>query len=120
MRTGTLALLATAGALLAASLLFGGGSTVGPVSWIGAGAVLAAVVLCGAAFWGLLPLPAVGREGLVCACLAGGFVAWNAVTILWSAAPDRSWEYFNRGLIYFAFGVVGAFVGSAIAPRLRS
>lgn len=118
MRTGALALLATAGVLLAASLLFGGGSTVGPVAWIGAGAVLAAVVACGAALWGLIPAPALGREGLAFAFLAGGFVAWNAVTILWSAAPDRSWEYFNRGLVYLAFGVVGAFVGSAVAPRL--
>jgi tetratricopeptide (TPR) repeat protein len=118
MRTGALALLATAGVLLAASLFFGGGSSPGPVAWIGAGAVLAAAVACGAALWGLLPAPAIGREGLAFASLAGGFVAWNGVTILWSAAPDRSWEYFNRGLVYLAFGVVGAFVGSAVAPRI--
>ena len=118
MRTGALALLATAGVLLAASLLFGGGSSLGPVAWIGAGAVLAAAGACGAALWGLLPAPALGREGLAFAGLAGGFVAWNGVTILWSAAPDRSWDYFNRGLVYLAFGVVGAFVGSAVAPRI--
>ncbi|MEK6274656.1 MAG: O-antigen ligase family protein [Actinomycetota bacterium] len=118
MRTGALALLATAGVLLAASLFFGGGSSIGPVSWIGAGAILAALVACGASLWGLLPAPVLGREGLACGFLAGGFVAWNAVTILWSAAPDRSWDYFNRGLVYLAFGVVGAFVGSAVAPRL--
>jgi hypothetical protein len=45
-------------------------------------------------------------------------VAWNGVTILWSAAPDRSWEYFNRGLVYLAFAVLGAVVGSAVAPRI--
>lgn len=118
MRTGALALLATAGVLLAASLLFGGGSEVGPVAWIGAGALLAAVAASGAALWGVLPAPSIGREGVAFACLAVGFVAWNAVTILWSAAPDRSWEYFNRGLVYLAFAVVGAFVGSAVAPRI--
>ena len=80
--------------------------------------MLAAVAACGAALWGLLPAPALGREGLAFAGLAGGFVAWNGVTILWSAAPDRSWEYFNRGLVYLAFAVVGAFVGSAVAPRI--
>ena len=111
MRTGALALLATAGVLLAASLLFGGGSTVGPVAWIGAGAILAAVAACGAALWGVLPAPAIGREGIAFAYLAAGFVAWNGVTTLWSAAPDRSWEYFNRGLVYFAFAVLGACVG---------
>ncbi len=118
MRTGALALLATAGVLLAASLFFGGGSSDGPVAWIGAGAVVVAAVACGAALWGLLPAPAIGREGLALVYLAGGFVVWNGVTILWSAAPDRSWEYFNRGLVYLAFGVVGAFVGSVVAPRI--
>ncbi len=117
MRTGALALLATAGVLLAASLVFGGGSSDGPVAWIGAGALLAAAASCGAVLWGLLPAPVIGREGVAFACFAGGFVVWNGVTILWSAAPDRSWEYFNRGLVYLAFGVLGAFVGSAVAPR---
>jgi hypothetical protein len=70
MRTGALALLATAGVLLAASLFFGGGSEVGPVAWIGAGALLAAVAACGAALGGVLPAPAVGREGLAFAVLA--------------------------------------------------
>jgi hypothetical protein len=120
MRTGALALLATAGVLLGASLLFGGGSSNGPVAWIGAAALVAAVVAGGAALWGLLPVPAIGREGLAFAGLAAGFVAWNGVTILWSVAPDRSWDYFNRGLVYLAFGVVGAFVGSAVAPRVTA
>ena len=118
MRASALALVATAGVLLAASLLFGGGSSEGPVAWIGGAAVLAAAAAGCAALWGVLPVPAIGREGLVCAGLAAAFVVWNAVTILWSSAPDRSWGYFNRGLVYLAFGVVGAFVGSAVAPRI--
>ena len=118
MRASALALVATAGVLLAASLLFGGGSSEGPVAWIGGAAVLAAAAAGCAALWGVLPVPAIGREGLACAGLAAAFVAWNAVTILWSSAPDRSWGYFNRGLVYLAFGVVGAFVGSAVAPRI--
>ena len=118
MRAGALALVATAGVLLAASLLFGGGSSEGPVAWIGGAAVLAAAAAGCAALLGVLPVPAIGREGLACAGLATAFVGWNAVTILWSSAPDRSWGYFNRGLVYLAFGVVGAFVGSAVAPRI--
>jgi tetratricopeptide (TPR) repeat protein len=118
MRTGALALLATGGVLLAASLFLGGGSTDDPVAWIGAGAILAAVAATGAALWGLLPAPALDRVGLACAGLAAAFVAWNGITILWSVAPDRSWAYFNRGLIYIAFGVVGAFVGSAVSTRV--
>jgi O-Antigen ligase len=118
MRASALALVATAGALLAAALFFGGGSSDGPVAWIGGAAVLAAAAMGCAALWGVLPVPRLGREGLVCAGLAAAFVLWNAVTILWSSAPDRSWGYFNRGLVYLAFGVVGAFVGSAVAPRI--
>ena len=118
MRTGALALLATAGVLLAASLFLGGGSSDGPVAWIGAGAILAAVAAAGGALWGLLPAPALDRVGLACAGLAAGFVAWNGVTILWSVEPDRSWDYVNRGLVYLAFGVVGAFVGSVVAARI--
>src|SRR5262245_23500883 len=118
MRVSALALLATAGVLLAAALFFGGGSTDGRVAWIGGAAVLAAAAMGCAALWGLLRVPRLGREGLACAGLAVAFVVWNGVTILWSSEPDRSWAYFNRGLGYLAFGVVGAFVGSAIAPRV--
>ena len=118
MRASALALLATAGVLLAAALFFGGGSSDGPVAWIGGGALLAAAAIGCAALWGLLPVPRLGREGLLCMVLATAFVVWNGVTILWSAAPDRSWGYFNRGLVYLAFGVVGAFVGAVVAPRL--
>ena len=118
MRTGALALVATAGVLLAASLLFGGGSNEEPVAWIGSGAVLVATGASAAVLWGLLPAPWLGREGVVFAGLVAGFVAWNGISIIWSAAPDRSWSYFNRGLIYIAFAVVGAFVGSALSVRV--
>jgi hypothetical protein len=118
MRTGALALLAAAGLLLGASLLFGGGSADTRLAVIGAAAILAAAAAVAASLWGILPAPRLGREGLVFAGLAAGFVAWNGVSILWSAAPDRSWNYFNRGLVYLAFAVVGAFVGSAVAPRI--
>src|SRR5207245_9868596 len=107
MRTGAVALLATAGLLLGASLFFGGGSSDGRLSLIGAGAVLAATAAFVAALWGALPLPSVGREGLAFAALAFGFVAWDGVSILRSAAPDRSWSYFNRRVAYLGLAAVG-------------
>jgi O-Antigen ligase len=113
-----LSLLLAAGVLLAAALLFGGGSADGPVAWIGGAALLAAAAACGAALWGLIPVPGLGREGVAFALLAGGFVVWTGITILWSAAPDRSWDYFNRGLVYLAFAVLGAFAGSAFSARI--
>ncbi len=111
-------LLCAAGALIAAALLFGGGSGDGAVAWIGAAAFVIALGACGLAFLGLLPLPGLGREGIAFAVLGGGFAVWSGVTILWSVLPDRSWDYFNRGLAYFAFAVVGAFAGSALSTRV--
>ena len=40
---------------------------------------------------------------------------WSAVSIAWSIEPDRSWAYANRGLVYLAFALVGAFA----AERLK-
>ena len=111
------ALVAAAAVLLGAALLFGGGSGDGRVAWIGGAALVVAGLLCGAALWGKLPLPAIGREGVAFALLAAGFLVWTGVTILWSILPDRSWDYFNRGLSYLVFAVLGAFVGSLLAPR---
>jgi len=109
--------LCAAGALIAAALLFGGGSTDLAVAWIGGAALVVALVACALAFLGLLPLPGLGREGIAFAFLGGGFMVWAGVTVLWSVLPDRSWDYFNRGLAYFAFAVVGAFAGSALSTR---
>jgi hypothetical protein len=113
-----LSFLCAAGALIAAALLFGGGAEDGGVAWIGGAAVLVALGACGLAFFGMLPLPGLGREGIAFALLGGGFAVWTGVTILWSVLPDRSWDYFNRGLAYFAFAVVGAFAGSALSARI--
>jgi Flp pilus assembly protein TadD len=111
-------LLCAAGALIAAALLFGGGSGEGTVAWIGGAALLVAMAACALAFLGLLPLPGLGREGLAFLSLFGGFVVWTGLTVLWSVLPDRSWDYFNRGLAYFAFALVGAFAGSALSSRV--
>ena len=40
---------------------------------------------------------------------------WSAVSIAWSIEPDRSWAYANRGLVYLAFALLGAFA----ADRLK-
>ena len=40
---------------------------------------------------------------------------WSALSVAWSIEPDRSWAYANRGLVYLAFALVGAFA----ADRLK-
>jgi O-antigen ligase len=113
------ALLAAAGILLTAALFFSNGSSDEPLAWIGGGAVVAAAVVAGAVLVGRLPLPELDRTGLLFVGLLAAFVVWNGLTIAWSAAPDRSWDYFNRGLAYLAFVVLGLAVGASVrrAPR---
>jgi hypothetical protein len=113
------ALLIAAGALLAASLFFADGSSDAPLAWIGGAAVVAATVVAAAVLLGRLPLPELERPGLLFVGLLSGFVVWNGISIAWSAAPDRSWNYFNRGLAYLAFVVLGLVVGAVVrrAPR---
>ena len=41
-------------------------------------------------------------------------VVWQAVSVVWSIAPDRSWAYANRGVVYLAFLVLGLFVATAV------
>ena len=52
------------------------------------------------------------------------FVAWNGISVLWSIEGDRSWAYFNRGLVYLALRggralarAVGAGVGLRAGRR---
>jgi len=99
---------------LAASLLlvglavfFGGGPGSGSLLWLGGGTLLTIVVLIATrglpSGWPLLvPLAAL--------------TAWLALSIFWSALPDRSWDYANRTLVY----VLVALLGLWLAGRTRS
>lgn len=93
-------------ALAAAALFLGGGSGTGSLPWIGGAAVAAAV-----AFVVTRGFP----PGWTAFLPLAGLAAWCALSVVWSDAPDRSWEYANRTLVYLAFAVVGAYV----PPRTR-
>jgi hypothetical protein len=95
------ALPAAAAALVAAALLAGRGSSDSRLFWIGASCV---VLVATAAI--LVPPVVSGEAFALLACLAG-FAVWQAVTIQWSVQPARSWDYANRGLVYFAFASLG-------------
>src|ERR671937_899811 len=113
MRPGALGggVAAAAAALAAAALFFGHGSSDGRLFWIGVAALLLA-----SAGWIVRParLPTEGAAFLV---LLGALVVWEAISIHWSIQPARSWDYANRGLVYFAFAALGALLGGV--PRAR-
>lgn len=45
--------------------------------------------------------------------------AWNGLSAAWSVAPDRSWDELNLVLVYTAFSVLGALLGSSGTRALR-
>ena len=96
--------VSVAGALLLGAL-FAGDSV-----WLS----LAALLLAG----GWLALVLSGRSpfpggGLVLEAVAVVIVVWSGLSILWSVAPDLSWEELDRTLVYAAFLVVGLLLGSS-------
>ncbi|HET9324788.1 MAG TPA: O-antigen ligase family protein [Gaiellaceae bacterium] len=109
------ALPVAATALCALAVFFGGGSKYPPLVLIGTCVVLAAAVVLALASLGHLALPRLDGAGVAFVGLFGAFVLWNGLSIVWSLQPDRSWEYFNRGAVYFAVVVLGVVV--AAAPR---
>lgn len=97
-----------AGALVVGgSLLFGGGSSMGPLFWIGT--IAAVAVAAGLT----LRRPGLGRDGLALVALLAAVAAWSAVTIVWSIQPDRSWDSFNRAALYVVALGLGVLVGRA-------
>src|SRR5262245_52989746 len=98
--------LVAALALSGAALFFGGGSGDGALPWLGGAAVVVVLV-----FAATRPVPG----GLLPLAPLALLAVWSAVSIAWSIEPDRSWSYANRGLVYLAFALVGAFA----ADRLK-
>jgi hypothetical protein len=106
---GAAGLPAAAAGLLLLALLFGHGTSDSRLFWIGVAAFLVAAI---AVAWRPRAMNGTAVAFLV---LLGGLVLWQAATIAWSIEPAASWDYTNRGLVYFAFACVGVLLGSV--PR---
>ena len=105
---------AAAAGLAFLALFFSDGSSQSRLFWIGVPAVLVAAV-----GWAWRP-PRLPLWGSVFFCALAAFVVWQGVSIAWSIQPSRSWDYANRGLVYFAFAAVGALVASAPLRRVAA
>jgi hypothetical protein len=103
---------AATGALLAVTVLFGDGSSDGPLFWIGVVAIVIAAVAAVLAATGALALPELTPLGFAAVGCFTGFVVWQGFSVLWSIEPDRTWNYVNRGLVYLAFLLLGLVVGT--------
>jgi O-antigen ligase len=114
-----LLLLSAAGALITASLFFGGSLSDGRLFWIGIFAEALGLGAVAAGLAGLLPVAVPRRAGLAAVGLLSAFVCWNGVTMIWSIAPDRSWAYLNRGAVYVAFCLLGLVVAANVRMPAR-
>jgi hypothetical protein len=103
-------LLGAGGILAAVSALFSYGSSSGRLVWIGIAALSVATAVAVGALAGL-PRPTFSREAVVALGFFAAFVAWNGVSVIWSIEGDRSWAYFNRGLVFLALAVIGLWLG---------
>lgn len=112
-------LAAAVGLLVAAAIFFGGGSNDDRLVWIGGvGIVVATIALVGASMGALRP-PAVTPLGLAAVGFFTGLVVWEGLSVLWSVEPDRSWNYFNRGVVYLALLLLGIGAGALRrSPRI--
>ncbi len=100
-----------AAALVAfAALFFSAGSSQSRLFWIGSGAVVVAAI-----GWMARPVR-IARAGIAFFAALAALVLWQGLSIGWSIQAARSWDYTNRGLVYFAFAAAGALLGG-IAPR---
>jgi len=117
-RAGLLALVAAA-ALLTVSLFFGGDVGDSRLFWIGIFALALGFGGVAAGLAGLLPVVVPSRVGLAAFGLLVAFVCWSGVTMVWSIAPDRSWGFFNRGVVYVAFALLGLVVVALVRAPAR-
>jgi len=118
-RVAEAALVGAVGVLVAACVFAGGGVGDDALATIGSAAVVCAAVAGALALSGRLALPRLDRAGLVTTAGCAALTGWAGVSIVWSIAGDRSWEWLDRGLVYLAFLALGLLAGASVAGAHR-
>ena len=101
-------------ALLAACVFAGDASDDDSLLWVGGAALVLALGTLTAGLAGAVALPRLSGSALWCLALTSALVAWLGVSIAWSVEPDRSWSYFDRGVVYLALLGVGILAGGLV------
>jgi O-antigen ligase/polysaccharide polymerase Wzy-like membrane protein len=109
------------GAAVLAASFAGDGSGFDGVLVVGGAAAGLLVAFLVAFSFGLIPMPRVGLSGGTLVVATALLAAWTGATVVWSIAPDHSWDTANRSLAYAVFlglGIVLAGVAGRAAARL--
>ena len=101
-------------ALLVACVFAGDASDDDSLLWIGGAALVLALGVLAAGLAGAVALPRLSKSALWCLALTTALLAWLGVSIAWSVEPDRSWSYFDRGVVYLALLGVGILAGGLV------
>ena len=120
---GAVAFAALVGAILVGTMFAGDGSNVGGILPLGGAAVVVLAAALVTIAFGRVPVPRVGRSGLLLIASAAALTLWIGVTMAWSIVGDRSWDAFNKAVAYCAFlglGVVLAAVERRFGARLAA
>ena len=120
---GEPAVPALAATALFLCVLFSGGANETRLAWIGGFVLVATAALAAVALAGRMTVPLPSRAGSVFLPALAAFAVWMGLSIVWSVEADRSWDYFNRTLVYLALALVGAAAGGVLgerAPRLAA
>ena len=105
--------------VLAAAVFDGGGATDDSLATVGAAAIVCAALAAALALRRRLPLPGLDPAGAVVVLAATALTVWAGVSISWSIAGDRSWEWLDRGLVYLAFLTLGLLAGATVHGARR-
>lgn len=105
--------------VLAAAVFDGGGATDDSLATVGGTAILCAALAVALALRRRLPLPRLDPAGAIVVIAATALTLWAGVSIAWSIAGDRSWEWLDRGLVYLAFLTLGLLAGATVHGARR-
>ncbi len=118
-RSAEAVLLAALAVLLVRAIFVGGGSRAGELTIVGTGALPCAAIALGLALRGVLRLPRLERAAAAAVAGIAALTIWAGLSMAWSIAGDRSWDWLNRGLVYLAFLALGLLVGASVGGSRR-
>jgi O-Antigen ligase len=117
---GLLVIAGLVGTATIASLFAGGASGFDGILNVG-GSALVLLALAGLLYGlGRLPLPLLDGAGWALVAAVVSLTVWTGLSVVWSIVPDRSWDVFNKTVVFAVFlglGLVLAAVAGSAAAR---